>query len=144
MPKTRRAGRKYQMRKVLAQLQELVPATGLLSVLGSDYDYTHDATSEVQTGKCRDSSTSSSQKQQPATCSDGRPLVPTATQSYRLIPVDVPPTWVDIEQIEKTDPRYGFYASRQRVSSWINDQLPNGATHVTFVPRAIIQSALRL
>ena len=136
MPKTRRAGRKYQLRRVLAQLQEPVPSHGLLSTLGCEFERqplssidNRDAIPRVNYNQCPFD----------VTCFKPTP-VPERRTSYRLIPIDVPRTYVDIEDIRKDDPRYHLYASRQRVSLWKNNWLPNGATHISFIPKATIDA----
>jgi len=81
MPKTRRGGQKYQLRKIIAQLYALPPNNHLLGV-----EYISDC--ETETSR-----------------------VPHQVDFpyYKLTPIEVPITVIDPVAIPESDPRYKAY-----------------------------------
>jgi len=83
MPKTRRGGQKYHLRKITAQLYAPPPRNHLLGI-----EYTSDSEDEIS----RVSNTNN-------------------LQCYKLIPIEVPAATFNPTAIPESDPRYGAYMS---------------------------------
>lgn len=141
MPKQRRGGRKYQVRRVKAQLYQTLPTHGFLHYLGVEGDYAvADKTEALSSLPVRVSDYKlvpiifhvprirpsdipaedprfAAYTTRPSTEKDVPEHIP-----YKLVRISVGKRPVDVTHISKEDPRYEFYASKNRVSAWINSQ----------------------
>lgn len=138
MPKTRRGGRKYQLRKIKAELYQPLPTYGFLHYVGIERDYA--VTEETGDPFILNSRVSEyklvtidvpRKNVSPSVIPAADPRLAVYTtrlpteeddRAYNLVPVFVPRRVINIAHVPKDDPRYHYYASKQRVSAWIESQ----------------------